>query len=76
MLSTKIDPQRKTRKKRACTDNEDDYSVSGSQEELISEHKIKPLFIFGDIEAMRDEDLQQQFSAVDCVEKFCHGFKI
>ena len=81
----KADPQRKTRKKRVCSNDEDNESVNGSQEDVILEHEIKPLFIYADIEAMRDENLQQpillmastdeddeiiDFSGVDCVERF------
>ena len=83
-----IHPQRKTRKKQACSDYEDNELVNGSQEDVILEHKINPLFIYADIEAMRDENPQQpillmastdedeeiiDFSGVDCVEIFVLG---
>ena len=83
----KADPQRKSRKKRVCIDDEDEdsESIRGSQEDVISEHEIKPLFVYADTEAMLDDDLHQpillmastneddeivDFSGVDCVEQF------
>lgn len=85
----KADPKRKTRKKRVCSDDEDNESVSGSQEDVINEHESMPLFIYADIEAMRDENLQRPILLMASTDQdeqiidfrgasrdFCPGFKI